>query len=74
MKNRKLTILLIILGGALLASAIMKKFTPNQSWAAFGGWVIFFIAIQVPWILVSQKKYDSCTAWFGRLKKKLTSS
>ena len=71
MTNRKLFILSIILAGSLLASAIMRKFTPNQSWIAFAGWVIFFIAIQVPWILVSQKKHNSCTTWFSRLKKKL---
>lgn len=74
MKKGKLIILLIILVGALLAAAIMKKFTPNQSWVAFGGWVIFFIAIQVPWLLVSSEKYNVCTAWFSGLKKKLSSN
>ncbi len=70
MKNRKLVILSIVLAGALLASAIMQKFTPNQSWMAFVGWVIFFLAIQLPWILATQKNYDNCTALFNRLRKK----
>jgi len=71
MKNRKLFRLSIILGGALLASAIMQLFIPDESWLAFAGWFIFFIGIQGSSILVSQKKYDSCISWFGRLKKKL---
>ncbi len=70
MKNRRLIMWSIISAGALLAAAIMQKFTPNQSWAAFAGWVIFFIAIQMPWLLVPQNKYDSCTNWFNRFKKK----
>jgi len=59
----------VISAGAVLAAAIMQKFTPNQSWAAFAGWIIFFLAIQVPWIFVSQNKYGSCTGWFNRYKK-----
>ncbi len=70
MKNHKLIMLSIISAGAIIAAAIMQKFTPNQSWAAFAGWIIFFLAIQVPWIFVPQNKYGSCTTWFNSLKKK----
>ncbi len=48
MNNRKLIMLSIISAGAILAAAIMQKFTPNQSWAAFAGWIIFFLAIRYP--------------------------
>ncbi len=55
---------------ALLASALMLKFTPNDSWAAFVGWTIFFLAIQSPMFLAAQTSRGSCTAWLTRHRNK----
>ena len=61
-----------IFAGALLASALMLKVTPNDSWMAFAGWVIFYLSIQMPLFLYTQKSQESCTAWLSRLMKKET--
>ena len=54
----------IVLTGALLASALMLKLSPNSSWLAFVGWVvIFFAGLQLPWLLVTPSAQSSCTAW-----------
>ncbi|HEV2800895.1 MAG TPA: hypothetical protein VGW12_10385 [Pyrinomonadaceae bacterium] len=55
---------LAVLTGALLASVVMLKVNPTDSWAAFIGWVIFFVSIQSPLFLFPQL---SCTAWLSRL-------
>lgn len=59
----------IVLAGALLASALMLKLSPNSSWPAFVGWVIFFAALQLPWLLVTPSAQSSCTAWLARFRK-----
>jgi hypothetical protein len=59
----------IVLAGALLASAIMVKLSPNSSWLAFIGWAIFFVALQLPWLLVTPSAQSSCTAWLARFRK-----
>jgi len=58
----------IVLAGAVLASALMLKFTPNDSWLAFTGWIIFFVAIQAPFLFI-QSSQDSCMAWLARFRK-----
>ncbi len=60
----------IILAGAMLASALMLQFSSNDSWLAFVGWVIFFVAIQSPMIMVTQSSGGSCTAWLSRMRNK----
>ncbi len=57
----------IILAGALLASAIMTKVTPDSSWLAFAGWTIFFLALQSPIFLITETRDFSCSALFSRL-------
>ena len=59
----------IVLTGALLASALMLKLSPNSSWLAFVGWVIFFAALQLPWLWVTPSTQSSCTAWLARFRK-----
>ena len=59
----------IVLAGALLASALMVKLSPNSSWLAFVGWAIFFAALQLPWLLVTPSAQSSCTAWLARFRK-----
>jgi len=59
----------IVLAGALLASAVMLKLSPNSSWLAFVGWAIFFAALQLPWLLVTPSAQSSCTAWLARFRK-----
>ncbi len=59
----------IVLAGALLASALMLKLSPNSSWLAFVGWAIFFTALQLPWLLVTPTAQSSCTAWLARFRK-----
>ncbi len=41
----------LALAAALVASAVMLQVTPNSSWMAFTGWVIFFLSIQTPLFL-----------------------
>jgi hypothetical protein len=55
------------LAASLLASAIMIKLTPNDSWMAFVGWTIFFLAVQSPIFLLPQNSSSDCTAWLTRL-------
>lgn len=59
----------IVLAGALLASALMFKLSPNSTWLAFVGWAIFFVALQLPWLLFTRSAQSSCTAWLARLRK-----
>ena len=66
MKKRKIFQLLLGLGSSLLAAAIIKIFTPGQSWTAFAAWVIFFIAMQSPWIFLMKKGNYNCLNWFRR--------
>ncbi len=58
----------IVLVGALLASALMLQLSPNSSRLAFAGWVIFFVALQLPWLWVSPAAQNSCTAWLARFR------
>ncbi len=67
--SRALITLAIILAGAIFASAIMLRVSPNSSWLAFIGWAIFFAALQLPWLLVTPSAQGSCTAWLGRFRK-----
>ena len=66
--SRTIITVAIVLTGAVLASALMLKFTPNDSWLAFAGWIIFFVAIQSPFLLI-QSAQDGCTAWLTRFRK-----
>jgi hypothetical protein len=50
----------------------MLKVTPNDSWLAFAGWVIFYLSIQVPFFLYTQKTQENCTTWLSRLMRKET--
>ncbi len=67
--TRALISLAIVLAGALLASALMLKLSPNSSWLAFTGWAIFFVALQLPWLLFTSAAQNSCTAWLTRFRK-----
>jgi hypothetical protein len=67
--SRTLITFAIVLAGALLASAVMLKLSPGSSWLAFVGWTIFFVALQLPWLLVKPYAQGSCTAWLARFRK-----
>jgi hypothetical protein len=67
--SRTLITFAIVLAGALFASALMHKLSPNSSWLAFVGWAIFFAALQLPWLLVTPSAQSSCTAWLARFRK-----
>ncbi len=67
--TRTLITFAIVLAGALLASALMLKLSPNSSWLAFVGWAIFFVALQLPWLLVTPSAQSSCTGWLARFRK-----
>lgn len=67
--SRALITLAIILAGALFASAVMLRVSPDSSWLAFAGWAIFFAALQLPWFLVTPSTQSSCTAWLARFRK-----
>lgn len=67
--SRTLITFAIVLAGALFASALMLKLSPNSSWLAFVGWAIFFAALQLPWFLVTPSAQSSCTAWLARFRK-----
>lgn len=68
--GQRLILAAFALAGALLASALMLMFTPNHSWLAFVGWVIFFLALQSPLFLASRASQESCTAWLSRLRRR----
>lgn len=59
----------IVLASALLASALMLKFSPQSSWLAFAGWVVFFLSLQLPWLWIKPSAQTRCTAWLTRLRK-----
>ena len=67
--GRTLITFAIVLAGALFASALMLKLSPNSSWLAFVGWAIFFVALQLPWLLVRPSAQGACTAWLARFRK-----
>jgi hypothetical protein len=67
--DRTLISIAIVLAGALFASALMLKLSPNSSWLAFVGWAIFFVALQLPWLLVTPSARSGCTAWLTRFRK-----
>ncbi len=71
-KHPRIITIAFIIAAALLASAVMLRFTPNDSWLAFSGWVIFYLAIQMPLFLYTAKSQESCTAWLSRLSRKET--
>ncbi len=66
--SRTIITLAVVLAGAMLASALMLKFTPNGSWLAFIGWIVFFVAIQVPFLFVRSAQ-DGCMAWLARFQR-----
>ena len=66
--SRTIITLAVVLAGAMLASALMLKFTPNDSWLAFIGWIVFFVAIQVPFLFVRSAQ-DGCMAWLNRFQR-----
>ena len=70
--NQNIITIAFALAAAILASAVMIKFTPNDSWLEFAGWVIFYISIQMPFFLYTQKSQESCTAWLSRLMRRET--
>ena len=66
--HRLLITAAVVLAGALLASALMIKFTPEASWLAFIGWTIFFVTLQVPFLFI-QSARNACTAWLVRFRE-----
>lgn len=68
--GRTLITVAIVLAGAMLASALMLKLSPNSSWLAFVGWIIFFAALQLPMFMVTQSSQGSCTGWVTRFLRK----
>ena len=66
--GRKVITVALVLAAAMLASAVMVKFTPNASWLALIGWTIFFVALQAPFLFL-QSAQNSCMAWLVRFRK-----
>lgn len=69
-RGRRLFVLALALAGALLASTAMLMFTTVQSWLAFVGWMVFFLALQSPFFFSSPGSRENCTAWLPRLRRK----
>jgi hypothetical protein len=67
--GRTLITFAIVLAGALFASALMLKLSPDSSWVALVGWAIFFVALQLPWLLVTPSAQSACTAWLARFRQ-----
>lgn len=57
-----------ILVAALGASALITE--ADDSWAEFFGWVIFLVAINVPFLLTSANSERGCTAWLNGARRK----
>ena len=61
----------IVLAGAIVASALMVKFSPESGWLKFVAWMLFFVSIQTPVFLLGNKQSaGDCTAWLSRFRKK----
>ena len=60
--SRKLITFAIGLAGALFASALILKLSPDSSWLAFVGWAMFFAALQLPGLFATPSTQSSCTA------------
>ena len=67
--GRTLISFAIVLSGAIFAAALMLKLSPNSSWLAFAGWAIFFVALQLPWLLVTPSAVSGCMARLVRFRK-----
>lgn len=67
--GRTLITFIVVLAGALFASALMLRFNSGSSWPAFVGWAIFFVALQLPWMWITPSAQNSCTAWLARFRK-----
>jgi hypothetical protein len=66
--QRSLMILGATLATSLAASALMLKLTPNSSWLAFAGWTVFFVSLQLPWLLIKPTTLSTCTSWLSLRK------
>ncbi|MDQ3750802.1 MAG: hypothetical protein M3367_17555 [Acidobacteriota bacterium] len=66
--SRTLITVAIVLTGALLASVVMVKFTPDASWLAFVGWTVFFVSLQAPFLFLESAQ-NTCMAWLVRFRK-----
>jgi hypothetical protein len=67
--DRTLISIAIVLAGALFASTLMLKLSPNSSWLAFVGWAILLVALQLPWLFATPPARSGCTAWLTRFRK-----
>jgi len=68
--SRMLILVASVVAAAMLAAGVMSKFTSGDSWLAYLGWAIFFLSLQVPFLLTQSSRENRCTAWLGRLMGK----
>ena len=67
--ERILVVLAIVLAGSLGAAGLMNKLTPNSSWLGYIAWTVFFVSLQLPWLLVKPDVLDACTSWLNLRKR-----
>lgn len=69
MKRAKIERMLVAIAGAILSAVILVFLTPNSSFVAFLGWVVFFIAIQAPFFMSTRANPYDCRKWFSKRKQ-----
>ena len=68
--TRTLILAGIALAASALASMLIQVFTPNKSWLAFIGWMVFFVATQVPALFVTRSSERACVGWLNRFRNR----
>ncbi|HZS10547.1 MAG TPA: hypothetical protein VFD58_37305 [Blastocatellia bacterium] len=62
----------VVMATAALASAITRLLKGDRSWAGFIGWLIFFAAIQSPFLSADESARGNCAAWLARSRRRGT--
>jgi len=69
MKLSKVIRILIAIAGVSLAAIITVLLTPNTSFVAFLGWIIFIVALQASFFATTRSDYYDWRKWFSKRKQ-----
>jgi hypothetical protein len=67
-KNYRWGNLAFVLASAALASALTIVLASEFGWTKFIAWMIFFVAIQYPFLTSSKYSYADCVSWLRKKK------
>ena len=60
--------ILMTVPGAMIAAGTIVLLSPAETFWAFGGWTLFFVALWAPFLLGSRESWTSCSAFLSRLR------